>query len=86
MNFKSVLSGVLLAFGFGTVAFAADVKFGFVYVGPVGDYGWTYEHNEGRLAVEEHFGDRVETIYQESVAVSIPKTVKRFHLHAIMIH
>ena len=68
MKFKSVLSGVLLAFGFGTVAFAADVKVGFVYVGPVGDYGWTYEHNEGRLAVEEHFGDRVETIYQESVA------------------
>ena len=68
MKFKSVLSGVLLAFGFGTVAFAADVKVGFVYVGPVGDYGWTYEHNEGRLAIEEHFGDRVETIYQESVA------------------
>ena len=37
MKFKSVLSGVLLAFGFGTVAFAADVKVGFVYVGPVGD-------------------------------------------------
>ncbi len=68
MKFKSLLTGVLLAFGFGTVAFAADVKVGFVYVGPVGDYGWTYEHNEGRLAIEEHFGDRVETIYQESVA------------------
>ena len=68
MKFKSLLTGVLLAFGFGNVAFAADVKVGFVYVGPVGDYGWTYEHNEGRLAIEEHFGDRVETIYQESVA------------------
>jgi simple sugar transport system substrate-binding protein len=46
---------------------AADVKVGFVYVGPIGDGGWTYEHEKGRLAVEKHFGDRVETIYQESV-------------------
>ncbi|MDF0602585.1 BMP family ABC transporter substrate-binding protein [Psychromarinibacter sp. C21-152] len=43
------------------------VKAGFIYVGPIGDGGWTYEHNEGRLAVEEHFGDQVETVYQESV-------------------
>ncbi|MCE0505728.1 BMP family ABC transporter substrate-binding protein [Roseivivax sp. GX 12232] len=49
--------------------FAQDdpVKVGFIYVGPIGDGGWTYEHNEGRLAVEEHFGDQVETVYQESV-------------------
>ena len=39
---------------------AAHTKIGFVYVGPVGDGGWTYEHNEGRLAVEEEFGDKVE--------------------------
>ena len=68
MKFKSLLTGVLLAFGLGTAATAADVKVGFVYVGPIGDYGWTHEHDKGRLAVEEHFGDRVETIYQESVA------------------
>ena len=40
---------------------------GFVYVGPIGDGGWTFQHNEGRLAVEEEFGDRVETVFQESV-------------------
>ena len=67
MKFKSVLTGVLLAFGLGTAAVAADVKVGFVYVGPIGDGGWTYEHDKGRLAVEKHFGDRVETIYQENV-------------------
>jgi simple sugar transport system substrate-binding protein len=33
----------------------------------VGDGGWTYEHDQGRKAVVEAFGDRVETIYQESV-------------------
>ena len=34
---------------------------------PIGDGGWTYEHDKGRLAVEEHFGDKVETVFQESV-------------------
>ena len=67
MNYKSILAGVLLALGLGTTVSAADVKVGFVYVGPIGDGGWTYEHDKGRLAVEKHFGDRVETIYQESV-------------------
>ena len=42
-------------------------KIGFVYVGPVGDFGWSYEHDQGRLAVEKHFGDAVETVFVESV-------------------
>ena len=42
-------------------------KVGFVFVGPIGDGGWTYEHNKGRLAVEEAFGDAVETVFVESV-------------------
>ena len=46
---------------------AADLKVGFVYVGPVGDFGWTYQHDQGRIAVEKEFGDRVETTYVESV-------------------
>jgi simple sugar transport system substrate-binding protein len=40
---------------------------GFVYVGPIGDYGWTWTHDQGRLAVEEAFGDQVETVFAESV-------------------
>ncbi|EPX86392.1 nucleoside-binding protein [Rubellimicrobium thermophilum DSM 16684] len=43
------------------------LKVGFIYVGPIGDGGWTYQHDQGRLAVEAEFGDRVETLYQESV-------------------
>ncbi len=43
------------------------VTVGFIYVGPIGDGGWTFEHNKARLAVEEHFGDAVETVYVESV-------------------
>ena len=48
-------------------AWAEPLKVGFVYVGPIGDHGWTYEHDQGRLAVEEEFGDRVETSYVEKV-------------------
>lgn len=43
------------------------LKVGFIYVGPIGDHGWTYRHDIGRLAVEEAFGDKVETTYVESV-------------------
>ena len=43
------------------------LKVGFVYVGPIGDGGWTYEHDKGRLAVEAEFGDAVETVFVESV-------------------
>jgi basic membrane protein A len=39
----------------------------FVYIGAPGDLGWTYEHDQGRKAVEEAFGDRVETAYIEDV-------------------
>jgi hypothetical protein len=49
-------------------AHAADpLKVGFVYVGPIGDHGYTYQHDQGRLAVEKHFGDKVKTTYVENV-------------------
>jgi len=67
MKLKSILTSAIAAVALGTAAIAADIKVGFVYVGPVGDGGWTYEHDQGRKAVVEAFGDRVETIYQESV-------------------
>jgi simple sugar transport system substrate-binding protein len=70
MHRRTLLStAAALAMGLGLPAAAQDdpMKIGFIYVGPIGDGGWTYTHNEGRLAVEEHFGDAVETVYQESV-------------------
>ncbi|MEM8630950.1 MAG: BMP family ABC transporter substrate-binding protein [Pseudomonadota bacterium] len=66
MSIKALLTGAALALGLAGAAFA-QTKVGFVYVGPIGDGGWTYEHNEGRLAVEEAFGDQVETTYVENV-------------------
>jgi basic membrane protein A len=46
----------------------AAVKAGFIYVGPVADGGWTYEHDQGRLAVEKAYGDKVTTVFVENVA------------------
>ncbi|MGI3185475.1 BMP family ABC transporter substrate-binding protein [Nioella aestuarii] len=58
-----------LALGLAAPAAAQDdpTQVGFVYVGSIGDLGWTYEHDRARLAVEEHFGDAVETTYVENV-------------------
>src|ERR1700680_3254734 len=49
-------------------ASAADkLKVGFIYLGPVGDYGWTYQHEVGRRELAKSFGDKVETTFLENV-------------------
>ncbi len=63
----AIALAVVMALGAHSTMAADPLKVGFVYVGPVGDFGWTYQHNQGRLAVEETFGDRVETTFVESV-------------------
>ncbi len=69
MKLTSLLASAAVALGLATSAMAQDkTKVGFVFVGPIGDGGWTYEHNKGREAVEEAFGDAVETVYVENVA------------------
>ncbi|MFQ6090078.1 MAG: BMP family ABC transporter substrate-binding protein [Candidatus Bipolaricaulia bacterium] len=42
------------------------LKAGFIYVGPIGDYGWSHAHNQARLIAEETF-PWLETVYVESV-------------------
>lgn len=44
----------------------AEVKAGFIYVGPIGDFGWSHAHEQGRLHVEEKF-PWLDTVYVESV-------------------
>jgi simple sugar transport system substrate-binding protein len=44
------------------------LKVGFVYVSPIGEAGWTYQHNQGRLAMEKALGDKVKTTVVEAVA------------------
>jgi simple sugar transport system substrate-binding protein len=68
MKLTKLLTTAALALGMATGAMAQDkVKVGFVYVGPVGDGGWTYQHDQGRQAIEAEFGDQVETVFVESV-------------------
>lgn len=53
----------------GLPAFAQDgpLKVGFIYVGPVGDMGWSYQHDQGRQAIEAEYGDKIQTKFIESV-------------------
>ena len=43
------------------------LKIAFAYVGPVGDGGWTFAHDNGRKAIEKEFGDKVITSFVEKV-------------------
>ena len=47
---------------------AEPLKIGFIYVGPVGDAGWTFAHDNGRKALEAKFGDKIKTTFVEKVA------------------
>jgi basic membrane protein A len=49
---------------------ADPLKVAFVYVGPVGDAGWSHAHDEGRKAVEAKYGDKVKTTFVENVPES----------------
>ncbi|WP_426397786.1 BMP family ABC transporter substrate-binding protein [Ralstonia sp. R-29] len=49
---------------------AEPLKVAFVYVGPVGDAGWTYAHDAGRKEVEAKYGDKVKTSFVENVPES----------------
>jgi simple sugar transport system substrate-binding protein len=46
---------------------AEKLKAAWVYVGPVGDFGYSYQHDQGRLAVEKALGDKVQTTFVENV-------------------
>lgn len=53
-----------------SAASAEPLKVGFIYVGPVGDAGWTYAHDAARKLVEAKFGDKVKTTFVENVPES----------------
>lgn len=46
------------------------LKIAFAYVGPVGDGGWTFAHDQGRKALEKEFGDKIVTSFVENVPES----------------
>ncbi|MGC4023947.1 MAG: BMP family ABC transporter substrate-binding protein [Mesorhizobium sp.] len=68
---KKLIGALMLTVGalaLSTAANAQDkLKACWVYVGPVGDFGYSYQHDQGRLQVEKELGDKVETAFLENV-------------------
>lgn len=67
---KPLLRTLVAALGFGAMlsASAADpLKVGFVYIGPIGDHGCTYQHEQGRQMLIKEMGDKVTTSFVENV-------------------
>jgi basic membrane protein A and related proteins len=67
-TFLAAAAALLLAGSIASSATAADkLKVGFIYLGPVGDLGWTYQHDLARQALVKELGDKIETTYLENV-------------------
>lgn len=66
---KTILSLAAAAavLSFGTMAAEAKVKGCWVYVGPIGDFGYSFQHHQGLLQAKEKFGDELETAHLENV-------------------
>ena len=64
------LLAILALVAFTLTARAADTPLvvGFVYVSPIGEAGWTYQHELGRRELERALGPRVKTVFVEAVA------------------
>lgn len=79
---RALILAATLAVAAPTLASAQDAptKACFIYVGPIGDFGWSYQHDRGRLDVEAEFGDKVETAYLESVpeGADAERAIERF--------
>ena len=68
---KKLLCAVTAAIGLGaslSVSANDPLKVGFVYIGPIGDHGWTYQHEQGRKELAAKFGPQITTNYVENVA------------------
>lgn len=65
MKLLQAVCGVLLVLALAVNVQAKELKVGFIYISPIGDAGYSYAHNQGRLAVEEM--EHVTTSYVESV-------------------
>ena len=64
---KTAAAGLAMpALRLGTLA-AEPLKVGFVYLGPIGDWGWTWAHEKGRKAVVEALKGQVVADYVENV-------------------
>ena len=69
---KNLIAAAALMLAAGASLFSASaadkLKVGFIYLGPIGDLGWTYQHDLARQAMVKEFGDKVETTFLENVS------------------
>ena len=63
----SLVGAIAMALAAGTAAAADPLKMAWVYVGPVGDGGWTFAHDLGRKDMVKKLGDKVQANFVESV-------------------
>jgi len=63
----SLAAAAIISGATGAEKTADKLKVGFVYLGPIGDMGWTYQHEVGRRGLVKDMGDKVETTYLENV-------------------
>lgn len=64
------------------------LRVGFVYVAAIGDHGWNYELNRGRLQLEAALGERVKTFYVENVPeekAEVLKVIDDFVLNGVSL-
>jgi simple sugar transport system substrate-binding protein len=67
-NIAAMAAVLTIAAGTFGATYAADkLKVGFIYVGPIGDLGWSYQHDLGRKAMDKALGDKVESTFLENV-------------------
>ncbi|HEY0213397.1 MAG TPA: BMP family ABC transporter substrate-binding protein [Paenirhodobacter sp.] len=67
-SFLTTTAATAVVAASGLPARAADpLKVGFIYVGPVGDMGWSYQHDQARLAAQKEYGDKIITSFVENV-------------------
>jgi len=66
---KLLLAAAALGLALGITGASAQekLKIGFIYVGPVGDMGWSYQHEVARRAIQEQFKDKIDTSFLENV-------------------
>jgi simple sugar transport system substrate-binding protein len=67
LKLTAAAAALALAVTANGVSAAEKLKVGFIYLGPVGDFGWTYQHEVGRQGLVKALGDKIETTYLENV-------------------
>ena len=68
---RIILAAAAMGIALGGALYGASaqqkLKVGFIYVGPIGDMGWSYQHEVGRRAIVEQFKDKIDTSFLENV-------------------